>query len=93
MGVAVGGNDFEDSVVDGQEGDIEGAAAQIEDQDVLLSFLLVHAVSDGGSGRLVDDPHHVETGDDSSISGGLALSIIEVLQKIILQLFCSVERL
>eukprot|EP00961_Rhodomonas_salina_P075529 1013536-Rhodomonas_salina.2 len=35
MGVAAGGHDFEDTVVDGEERHIEGAAAKIEHQHVL----------------------------------------------------------
>ena len=81
MGVSVGGNNFKNSVVDGQERDIEGTTAEIEDENVLLSFLLVHAVGDGSSGRFVDDSHDDETSDNSGILGSLTLSIVEVLNK------------
>ena len=80
MGVTVGGNDLEDSVVDGQEWDVESSAAQVEYQHVLLAFLLVHAVCDGSGGGLVDDAHDDKTGDNSGVLGGLTLSIVEVLK-------------
>ena len=35
-------------------------------------------VSDGSGGGLVDDPHDVEAGDDSSVLGGLSLGVVEV---------------
>ena len=69
--ITVGCDDLKDSIVNGEEGDIEGAATKIEDQDILLALLLVHPVGDGSSGGLVDDPHHGHTGDDTSILGGL----------------------
>ena len=80
MGVTVGGNDLKDSVVDGQEWDVESSTAQVEYQNVLLSFLLVHAVGDGSGGGLVDDPHDDKTGDNSGVLGGLTLGIVEGLQ-------------
>ena len=62
VGVSVGGNDLEDSVGDGQEGDVEGSSSQIEDENVLFSGrLVVQAVSDGSGRRLVDDSDDVET--------------------------------
>merc|ERR1712203_440940 len=76
VSVAVRCNDFEDAVVDGQQGHIEGAAAQIVHQDVLLR-LLVQAVGDGRGGGLVDDTQDVEAGDHARILRGLPLLIVE----------------
>jgi len=37
VGVAGGGEHFEDAVVNGEEGHIKGAAAEIEDEDGLFA--------------------------------------------------------
>ena len=79
MGVAVGGLDLEDAVLNGEEGHIEGATTEIEDEHVLLTLtLFVEAVSDSGGGGLVDDTLHVEASNGTGILGGLSLGIVEV---------------
>merc|ERR1719457_368818 len=67
VSITVGGNNLKDTIVNGQQGNIEGASSQIKDQNVLLTILLVHTVSNSGGGWLVDDSHNVETGNDTSI--------------------------
>ena len=37
MGVSAGRLDLEDSVFDGEDGHVEGAASEVVDQDMLLS--------------------------------------------------------
>ena len=79
MGVSRGGLDLKDSVLDGQNGHIKGAAAQIEDEDVLLlTDLLVQSVRDGCRGRLVDDPEDVQSRDGPRVLGCLTLGVVEV---------------
>jgi len=62
MGVTVGGLDFENTVLNGEEGDIEGTTTEIEDENIAFTLvLLVKSVGDGGSGWLVDDSLNVES--------------------------------
>jgi len=77
MGITGGGEHLEDTVVDGEEGDIEGTTTEIEDDDVLL-VLLVESVGNSGGGWLVNDSEHIESGDESSVLGGLSLGVVEV---------------
>uniref|UniRef100_A0A0E0L2V5 Uncharacterized protein n=1 Tax=Oryza punctata TaxID=4537 RepID=A0A0E0L2V5_ORYPU len=78
VGVAVGGKDLKHAVVDGEDADVERAATEVEDEDVLLGALLVDAVGDGGGGGLVDDAVDGEPGDDAGVLGGLPLRVVEV---------------
>ena len=78
MGISVGREDLEDAVVNGEEGDIEGAASEIEDENVRLAAGLVHAVGDGSRGGLVDDALHLHARNGPGILGGLALRVVEV---------------
>lgn len=82
MSVAVGSHDFKNTIVNGQKGDIEGTTTQIEDEHVLLSFLLVHAIGNSSSGGLVDNSHDGKAGNGTSILGGLTLSIVKVLKSV-----------
>ena len=78
MGVTSSGQDLEDTVVDGQEGDIEGTTTEIVDDDLRLAALLVETVRDGGGRGLVDDTEDLETGDRTGVLSCLALSVVEV---------------
>ncbi len=76
-GVAVGGLHLDDALTDLQQGDVEGATAQVEDEDGLV-LLLVQSVRQGRRRRLVDDPQHVQAGDLPGLLGGLPLGVVEV---------------
>ena len=75
--VAVGGLDLEDALAELEDRDVERAAAQVVDGDLLVA-LLVEAVGEGRRGRLVDDPLDVEAGDAAGVLGRLALRVVEV---------------
>ncbi|KAF1755606.1 hypothetical protein GCK72_012056 [Caenorhabditis remanei] len=79
MGVSSSRLDLEDSVLNSEDGHIEGTTSKIEDENVALSMsLLVESVGDGGSSWLVDDTKDVESRDGSGILGGLTLRVVEV---------------
>ena len=77
MRVAVGGDDFEDSVMQFQNGDVESAAAEIVDGDNAV-LLFVEAVGERCGGRFVDQAQHFEAGDAARVFCGLALRVVEV---------------
>jgi hypothetical protein len=79
MSVTGSSLNLEDTLLNGQDGDIESSTSEIEDKNVLLTLgLLVETVSDGGGGRLVDDSENLKTSNDTSILGGLSLRVVEV---------------
>ena len=77
VGITGGGEHLEDTVAHLEDGHVEGAAAQVEDQDFLVA-LLVQAVGQGRRGGLVDDAQHLEASDLAGVLGGLALGVVEV---------------
>ena len=69
--VVTGGRlDLDDALAQLEQGDVEGAAAEVEDQDGLLLGALVQPVGQRGRGGLVDDPQDVEAGDLAGLLGG-----------------------
>ena len=62
---------------DVEDRDVERAAAEVEDGDLLV-LLLVEPVGQGRGGRLVDDPRDLEAGDLAGVLGRLALAVVEV---------------
>ena len=77
MGITVGGLDLEDTVLDLEDGDIEGTTTKIVDGDNAV-LLLLETVGKGGSSGLVNDTEDVEAGNLTSILGGLTLRVVEV---------------
>ena len=75
--VAVGRLDLEDAVAELEDRDVEGAAAEVVDGDLLV-LLLVEAVGERRRRRLVDDPLDLEARDPPGVLGRLALRVVEV---------------
>ena len=76
--VVTGGRlDLDDALADLEQGHVERAATEVEDEDGLV-VALVEAVGQRGRGRLVDDAAHVEARDLAGLLGGLALGVGEV---------------
>jgi len=62
MSVSICSLDFEDSVLNAEQGNIKGATTQIEDEHITLALvLLVESVGNGGRSWLVNDSLHVES--------------------------------
>ena len=76
-GVACGGPDLEDIVVDVEHGDVEGAAAEVVDGDALLQAFVI-AVGQRRGGGLVQNLQDLEPRDASRVLCGLALAVREV---------------
>ena len=70
--VAAGADDPDQAVLDLDHGHVEGAAAEVVDQNGLVLALL-QAVGDGGGGGLVEDRADVQAGEPAGVGGGLAL--------------------
>ena len=75
--VTGGGLDLDDALADLEQGHVERAATEVEDEDGLV-VALVEAVGQRGRGRLVDDALDVEARDLAGLLGGLALRVGEV---------------
>jgi hypothetical protein len=78
MSISSSSDDFENTVIDGEEGYIESTTTEIEDNNVLLTRLLVHTVSNSSGSRLVDNTEDFHSRDSSGILGSLSLGIVEV---------------
>ncbi len=75
--VALGGDHRDRTVLDLDDRDVEGAAAEVVDEHGLIA-LVVGAVRDRGGRGLVDDLQHLEAGDAARGRGRLALRHVEV---------------
>ena len=72
-----GGQHFEYSIVDGQDGHIECTTTQIVHKNILFRFL-IQAIGNCRGGRLVDNPNDIQTSDSASILSSLALGVVEI---------------
>ena len=79
VGVASSGLDLKNALLDGEQGNIEGTATKVENENIALAdglSLLVQAIGNGCCCGLVDDPQDLQLCDDSSIFGGLQHSMM-----------------
>ena len=76
-GVAAGRQHLEHALLQPQQGEVEGAAAEIVDRVEALGTL-VQAVGQRRRRRLVDQAQHFETGDAGGIAGRGARGIVEI---------------
>ena len=82
-GVAVGRKHFKlffaVQIGNFDDGNIEGAAAQVVYGDFAVAFgAFVHTESQCSCGGLVDDAFHIQTGDAACVFSGLALAVVEI---------------
>ena len=75
--VAAGGQHFDDTLANFNDGHVKGTAAQIIDHD-LLGRAVVQTVGQSRTGGLVDDAQYVQTSNLARVLGGLALDVIEI---------------
>lgn len=75
--VAVAGQYFGHVLAEADDGDVEGAAAEVVDQDV-FGFFMVGLVGQGGGGGFVDDARDVQFREPAGLAGGLPLGVREI---------------
>ena len=47
MSISISGHHFKDSIVNGEQGDIEGATTQVKYENILFPFFLVQTIGNG----------------------------------------------
>ena len=77
MGIAAGGQHRKGAILDLNDRNIKGAAAQIIDQDLLGGFV-VQAIGHRGGGGLVDDAQNIQARNAARVLSGLALAVVKI---------------
>ena len=77
MRVAIGGLDLDHAIAHFQHRHVEGAAAQVKDQNGFIGLLL-QAIGQRGSRRLIDDALDIQAGNFACVFGRLALCVVEI---------------
>ncbi len=77
--IPVAGTDLHHALLDADDGDIEGAAAEVINEQGLAGggIGLAGSVGERGGGRLVDNAQHVEAGELAGVLGGETLALVE----------------
>src|SRR5262249_26529038 len=76
--VAAGRFHFENAIGYLKNADVEGAAAQVINQNGRVFAGFVETVGKRACRRLVDDTHHFQSGNLSGITGRLAHGVVEI---------------
>ena len=77
--VSTGGHDLEPAFLPHlHDGDVQRAAAEVENQDLQLLAGLLQAVGETCRGRLVDDAQHLQSRDLARVLGRRALIVVEI---------------
>jgi hypothetical protein len=77
MGITVGRLDLEHTALNLQNGDIESSTSKVVHGNDVVGRL-VKTVGKSSSSGLIDNTEDIETGDLSSVLGGLTLGVVEV---------------
>src|SRR5713101_5668052 len=77
MGVAVGGDNFENPVMQLENGDIKGASPQIVNSDDAVRPL-IQTVGQGSGRWLIYQAQHFQSGNAPGVLGRLPLSVVEI---------------
>ena len=79
MGITSGGLDFENTLLNSEERDIESSSTKIEDKDVAFADnLLVETICDSSRRGLIDDSENVHPRDRAGILCSLSLRVVEI---------------
>src|SRR5882757_5568626 len=77
MGITVGGDDFKNAFMQPENGDVEGAAAEIINCDDAF-FLAIEAIGQGGGRGLIDQSQNFQARHASRILRCLPLGVVKV---------------
>src|SRR5256885_16943101 len=77
MGITVRRFYFENAVANLEDRNVERAAAQIVNRDLLV-FFLIQSVSERCRGRFVDNAQYFHARDLAGVFGGIALWVVEI---------------
>ena len=69
---------FHDAAEHIKQGDVEGAAPEVKDEEFAVAIALVQAVGHRRSGGFVEKAAHVQSGQFGGMAGGFALGVVEV---------------
>src|ERR1700690_1901097 len=77
MSIAVGGDNFENPVVQLEDGYMDGPAPKVVHRDQAI-LLLVEPVGESGRGGFVPQAQNIESRDAARVFCGLPLRIVEI---------------